>query len=275
MTYLVNIEGMVKCVNEELTKTGYYGGGAGTIVTYNWVLTAGHVVEDKTRTVDGVEMFCTIEEIDIIAGLKDVLNGDADDAQTFTTREINERVIFHSDHDVALIDVSSDPFWPSPTVSRANLLKPGMFWNSNVGVKCVVQGWGVDEIVEDENGRLQYSDEEPTHARQGYFHLLKKSRYIFKFGCETGNTCPRIAPGDSGSPVVCALNKDDDPLVEGKGHVFAVLSFVRRRDLKFTSDDYAAGTDVRVIEAWMNSITGEKNGLIYNVLSYVCFYIGC
>ena len=139
-------------------------------------------------------MFCTREQIDVIAGVKDIRNGAG--KQIFTTRRLNEDVVSHKIHDVALINVSSDPFQPTGTVETAKLLRAGMFWNSNVGVKCVVQGWGSNKIVEGWNGSFRYASEHSHIARQGYLEILRKRAHTFTYGCGTG-TCSQTAPGAS------------------------------------------------------------------------------
>jgi len=268
LKHLVDIKVAVKCVDGKFTHRENIQ-GAGTVVTYNWVLTAAHVVKDGVEKINEAEMFCSREQIDITAGVKDIRNGAG--KQIFSTRRLLEDVISHKIHDVALINISSDPFWPSPTVSMANLLRSGLFWNSNTGVRCVVQGWGNNKIFKDWNGNFRYASDQPHIARQGYLQLLQKRAHAFTYGCKTG-TCSQTAPGDSGAPIVCALNKDQDPLVDG--YVFAIHSH-GKEGMNQKRTDPSRGTDVRVIETWVNDITGEKYGLVYNVLSYVCFLIGC
>jgi len=237
--------------------------GAGTIVKYNWVLTAAHVVADFSKVVNGIGRHCTYEKMKLVAGVKDI-NDDGENSQVLEISKSNSYIVIHEFYnpkgliyDVALINVGRKHFRQSDTVEPARRLKIGT--KIERGVKCVVQGWGYNNIIKNRNGNLQYTWDEPTTvARQGYLALLGKERTLFSYGCKTG-TCSQAAPGDSGAPVVCALDKDQDPADENYGYVFAVHSKgCNNLKRKCSAYGLSQGTDVRLIANWISDKTGEE-----------------
>jgi len=234
--------------------------GAGTIINMKWVLTAAHVVEDYSEIERGNTIEYFRKKVRLTAGTKDLRDAN------LRQRRLIERdnVYVHKDYerqpsidDVALIYLKK-PLDDSNTIEPANLLTSGMHFVD--GVKCVVSGWGKNGYTIGENGKTTYIRDSPNYARQGIMELLNgekckiydgyESELQFCYGCNEG-TCPSAAPGDSGAPVVCALEEDQDPVKYG--YVFAIHSFgcadVKER---CTPDGPSVGTDVRGITEWMN-----------------------
>ena len=70
-------------------------------------------------------------------------------------------------------------------------------------------------------------------------------------------TLPADVARNSGAPVDCALEKDQDPLEEG--YVFAVHSHgCKDKSKRCTPEGPSYGTDVRVVAKWISDIVNEK-----------------
>ena len=260
--------------------------GAGTLIGYDWVLTAAHTFQDISTTHRGIKINFQLETVAVVAGTKDNSDTTAR-AQRVTVGKGRVKVhpyyAVDAKYDAALIDVTGNAFKPSRTVLPANLLEPGMRFDADV--KCVIQGWGHNELVADaRTGQLEYANTSPKHALQGTVDLLEgavcekdyndidyKKKYLrnlfksnlqFCYGCKEGRCAP--APGDSGSPVVCALERGVNPMHEG--FVFAIHNFGCKDKKKVCNEvKSTVGVDLRKIAEW---IEDTRNGRETSVIGY-------
>ena len=138
--------------------------------------------------------------------------------------------------------------------------------------KCVIQGWGYNELVYNKKNQLVYPSDQPKHAMQGSVNILNgekcaskyngfskrfHSNLHFCYGCKKGQTCEQTTRGDSGTPLVCALKKGDNPLVDG---VVVAIHTYGCSDLseKCFPNGPSVGTDVRRISIWIELETMKR-----------------
>ena len=270
LKHLVHLEVFLECVNEDNEKmTGYYS-ASGSLIKLNWILTAAHNVEDNNVTTDnGFIRRYFVYKVEVVAGTKDWKKLSNETTQQRTVYKKNISVHKKYDpaskyYDVALI-YTKKKFEITDTVEPAKLLEPGMEFDRDA--KCVIQGWGYNKIVFNKKNQLKYSRPLPNHAMQGIVNILNgvsctrvyvnfNSNIHFCYGCNDGK-CEQTAPGDSGTPVVCALEKGDNPLYNGV--VFAVHnSGCEDIGEKCYPDGPSRGTDVRKIRKWIKLSTNER-----------------
>merc|ERR1712200_85436 len=246
---------------------------SGSLIKLNWILTAAHNVADFNETVGRTTTQYYFYKVDVLAGTKDC------NADTFFNAKTQRRTIYKNDvivhgdynprrnaYDVALI-YTKKKFEITNTVEPAKLLEPWMKFDADA--KCVVQGWGHNKLIRNKDNKLDYSPDQPNHARQGTVSILNGEsclqaygprgfykKWHFCYGCNSGK-CEQTAPGDSGTPVVCALKKGENPLTDGV--VFAVHSGgckdVRK---KCSPGGPSYGTDVRKIKSWIEKEANKR-----------------
>jgi len=260
--------------------------GAGTIINMNWVLTAAHVVADFNETVDEDETDNFSEnknlattsyfrkKVRIIAGVKNYK--DAMGQKRVVKRNdvyVHRKYVSTTKkYDVALLHLKKNPLFESDTVEPAKLLEPGITLED--GVDCVVSGWGAHGYSIDPNDETKFKEDLDEYARQGSMSLLNWDNckiyadYDFDlhlcYGCNEGS-CSITGPGDSGAPVVCALNKNQDP-----GYVSAIHSFgCEDPRIKCTNPGPSVGTDVREITDWMKKKIKEVESRTARIIAYV------
>ena len=250
------------------------GHGAGTIINMNWVLTAAHVVADYNKTVNSATKLYLRIKVSIIAGVKNYKDA------TGQKRVVKRNDVYvhrkydstTEKYDVALLHLKENPLFESDTVDPAKLLEPGMTLED--GVDCVVSGWGAHGYSIDPNDETKYIEDLDDDARQGSMSLLNGDKcYIYAdyesdlhlcYGCNEGS-CSMTGPGDSGAPVVCALNKNQDP-----GYVSAIHSFgCEDPRIKCTHPGPSVGTDVREITDWMKKKIKEVESRTARIIAYV------
>ena len=257
--------------------------GAGALVKLNWVLTCAHIVApwNETRR-DGGTREHTFHWVEVLAGTKDY-NDKSEKAQRIGAGE--NSVFVHENfsptrkiYDVALIRLEK-PFDETNSVKPAKLLEKRMKFDADA--KCVVQGWGYNKVI-GSGDKMKFGKDEQNEARQGRVHLLKGEKcghYVYNnasifdsnlqfcYGCDTGQ-CEQAAGGDSGAPVVCALDEGEDPLRDGV--VFAVHSYgCAEARKKCLASGPSAGTDVRAVKQWIDGKIEEKQ--LAGLVPYVIF----
>jgi len=267
LKHMVHLKRFVKFFNEENEEQTKYARVSGSLVKLNWILTAAHCVADFDKTVNGTTTQYFFYKVDVIAGTKNY--------KVRSNATTQQRTIYKNDiivheyydpisklYDVALI-YTKKKFEVTDTVEPAKLLEPWMKFDADA--KCVVQGWGRRKLIRNEDDLLQYHPQFPNTARQGAINILngeickrlyKRSKNIrfnenlhFCYGCKSGR-CEQAAPGDSGTPVVCALKKGENPLIDGV--VFAVHSCGCSDVRKLCRPEGPSfGTDVRKIKSWI------------------------
>jgi len=268
-------------VNENEEKYGSIM-ASGSLVKLNWILTAAHNVADRIEYVDGKTTHYLFHKIIVKAGTKDWNDYDEETTQIRTIRRSRKDIVVHElynpiygvyginrYYDVALI-YTKQQFYITNTVEPAKLLEPGMDFDAVS--KCVIQGWGYNELIHNEDNQLDYSPDQPDHAMQGSVNILNGERCASKYnnvferrfnsnlhlcyGCNNG-TCEQTTKGDSGTPIVCALEKGDNPLINGV--VVAVHSFgCRDVSEKCFPNGPSAGVDVRRISIWIELETMKR-----------------
>ena len=263
LKHLVHLTVYTTFLNQDKDEQFSSVGVSGSLIKLNWILTAAHNVADHDVTVNGITRRHFFFQVNVLAGSK---NSKKETPQQCTIYEsdiiIHEEYNRNDDYDVALLYMKNK-FQITETVEPAKLLEPGMEFDADA--KCVVQGWGYNEVVRNEKNQLQYSRPSPDHAMQGTVNILNGDKCLeayavgdfnsdlyFCYGSNNG-TCVQTACGDSGTPVVCALKKGDDPLVDGV--VFAIN--VAGCDVnEIGNSDYPdMGMDVRKIKSWIDRWT--------------------
>ena len=252
---------------------------SGSLIKPNWILTAAHNVEDHEETENGITTDYFFHKVKVKAGTKDRKNYDKETTQKRTIRKeniiIHERRPIYFFYDVALL-YTIKKFDITDTVEPAKLLEPGMEFDADA--KCVIQGWGYNELVYNKKNQLVYPSDQPKHAMQGFVNILNGEKCASKYntferrkfdsnlnlcyGCNNG-TCEQTTKGDSGTPIVCALEKGDNPLINGV--VVAVHSFgCKDVSEKCFPNGPSAGVDVRKIKDWIELETmkrGDRTGV--------------
>ena len=270
LKHLVHLTVYTTFLNQDKDEQFSSVGVSGSLIKLNWILTAAHNVADHDVTVNGITRRHFFFQVNVLAGSK---NSKKETPQQCTIYEsdiiIHEEYNRNDDYDVALLYMKNK-FQITDTVEPAKLLEPGMEFDRDA--KCVIQGWG-HQLVRNEDNQLVYSPGQPNHARQGFVNILDGERctriYMqdddtsvfngdlsFCYGCNSGK-CEQTSSGDSGTPVVCALKKGDNPLTDG--FVFAVHSS-GCTDLSKNCypDGPSVGTDVRKIEEWIKLKTNKR-----------------
>jgi len=135
-----------------------------------------------------------------------------------------------------------------------------------------VQGWGnIDMVYNAKKNKMEFIDY-PQHAWEGTFPLYHYEYGLF-YLTNGQMKYPKVAPGDSGSPVVCAPAKQverdghvtyEPQDVHEHGKVWAVLSGqtcygVNTEDENCVDPIY--GADVRVVNGWIKWMMEEKKNL--------------
>jgi len=275
LKHLVSLKVFWKSLDEEKREQIALFRLQGSLIKPNWILTAAHNVADHNETVNSITTEYFFYKVEVLAGTKDWKNFSNETTQQRTVYKKGR--IVHKNYkpigryyDVALI-YTKKSFEITDTVEPAKLLEPDMKFDSDV--KCVIQGWGYNELVRNEDNQLRYSLVKPNRARQGSVNILNGEscarahlrndgtsvfnyKLHFCYGCNNGK-CEQTAPGDSGTPVVCALKKGDNPLTDGV--VFAVHSYgCKDLSKKCFPGGPSAGTDVRKIKDWIDSKTTKR-----------------
>jgi len=276
LKHLVHLTVYTTFLNQDKDEQFSSVGVSGSLIKLNWILTAAHNVEDDDVTVNGITRRHFFFQVNVLAGSK---NSKKETPQQCTIYEsdiiIHEEYNRNDDYDVALLYMKNK-FQITDTVEPAKLLEPGMDFDADA--KCVIQGWGYNELVYNKKNQLVYPSDQPKHAMQGFVNILNGEKCASKYnvngrrrfnsylnlcyGCNNG-TCEQTTKGDSGTPIVCALEKGDNPLINGV--VVAVHSFgCKDVSEKCFPNGPSAGVDVRKIKDWIELETmkrGDRTGV--------------
>jgi len=252
----------------------------GTIIAWDWILTAAHCFYDEEMKVQGRQVNVTWKKVKVTAGVKYV--NDSDNWQVQSVKNNDGRVWLHPEHnppykDVALIKLK-ESLNPSPTVGTAWFLTTPMDYDykkkirEEGGIDCIVQGWGNTKINYSQTLKKLVYRGNPNNAREGKISLYYYRDGLFYITNGRG-IYPKPATGDSGAPVVCAPSKR----VERDGHVtyerqdvhehgmvYGVLSGgecfgVNTMDKNCVENNYAV--DVRVVNGWIQNFTKTNEKL--------------
>ena len=251
----------------------------GTIIAWNWILTAAHCFFDVKTEYQKIRVNAKWKRVDVIAGVKNALSpwrkfqsvGDKD-GRVWLHPERNGNY-----NDVALIKLKEN-LNPSRTVGIAEFLKTPVEYDYNKmirqggGVDCVVQGWGnINIFYYWKIKKLLYMTW-PNYAREGKFPLYQYRNGLFYITNGRGRY-PKAAPGDSGSPVVCApakrVERDGHVTYERQdvhehGMVYGVLSGVDCHGINTEDEncvDAGYAVDVRVVNGWIQGLMEAKKNL--------------
>jgi len=254
-----------------------YTSCGGTIIGWDWILTSAHCFFDMETEVQGRKVKAKWKRVMVTAGVKFV-NGS--NGQIQSIKRSDGRVWLHPEaappkKDVALIKLK-ESLNPSSTVATAWFLKTPMDYDfkkkirEEGGVDCILQGWGNTDIKYNPTLKMYEWTGIEQHAREGKFPLYQYSNGIFYITNGRGKF-PKAAPGDSGSPVVCAPSKR----VERDGHVtyerqdvhehgmvYGVLSGgdcfgINTLDKNCKDPEYAV--DVRVVNDWIEKTKSDHD----------------
>jgi len=224
--------------------------GGGTIINSRWILTAGHIFNDKHVLVRGNNIVYTSRRVRIIAGSKDLLAGEFRQ-EIFVN--FNGNVILHRQADAALINLRNNRLVTNNKTEPAVFLQPGE--NLPEGTSCWTSGWGQQEFIQ-----------RPQHAKQGKVRVVQDARCnnvvhnngrrVLQPGWNFCYEPSRYAQpamswkGDSGSPITCDVGGRE--LVAGvvQGGVAFTGNLPRSRGI---------AVDVRRINGWIGQHTRMGN----------------
>jgi len=234
--FLVKLDVFYAVENNENYVPEYQTCG-GTIIAWNWILTAAHCFFDVETKVGRRRVKAKWKKLKVTAGVKHVNDSNG---QVQSVEDNDGRVWLHPDQkghrkDVALIRLKQT-LNRSRTVGTAWFLKTPMDYDfekkirERGGVDCIVQGWGNTHIMYSRTlKKLEYRLD-PQHAKEGKIPLYQYRDGLFVITNGRGK-CPKAAPGDSGAPVVCVpakrVERDGCATYERQdehGLVYAVLS---------------------------------------------------
>ena len=179
LKHLVHLTVYTTFLNQDKDEQFSSVGVSGSLIKLNWILTAAHNVADHDVTVNGITRRHFFFQVNVLAGSK---NSKKETPQQCTIYEsdiiIHEEYNRNDDYDVALLYMKNK-FQITDTVEPAKLLEPGMDFDADA--KCVIQGWGYNELVYNKKNQLVYPSDQPKHAMQGFVNILNGEKCASKY----------------------------------------------------------------------------------------------